>query len=146
MLEARVLRGAVPLTIGERGLELVESQFPAFWSEGNNAKFIDVIAKLDDAPVVVELKVPEGGGQGQYFRNAVGQVALYREFVRRATGLHPWFEERGLDASKCRAVVAFPMKGTEQQRKSALEPVQYLAELFDVDVVVIPDDWNTPDR
>lgn len=144
LLETRILRGAVPLAIGNQQLELVFNQFPALWSEGNNAKFIDLIAKLDDAPVVVELKVPESGGQGQYYRNAVGQVALYREFIRRATGLHQWFAERNLDATQCQAAVAFPMKGTPQQRKTALEPIQYLAELFDVDVIVLPDEWNAP--
>lgn len=145
MLEARVLRGVIPLAVGGVSLQMVESQFPALWSEESNAKFIDVIGRIGDVPVVVELKVPEGGGQGQYFRNAVGQVALYREFIRRATGLHPWFAERNLDVSKCKAVVAFPMRGTEQQRKAAREPVQYLASLFDVEVVELPDNWNAPD-
>jgi hypothetical protein len=146
MLEARVLRSAVTLEFDGQKLEPVQSQFPAMWSEGDDPKYIDVIMRLDDVPWVVELKVPEGGGQGQYFRHAVGQVVLYREFIRRATGLHPWFTERGLDPLKCRAAVAFPMTGTETQRRRALDHVEYLASLFGVKVMVLPDDWNASDR
>jgi hypothetical protein len=146
MLEARVLRSAVTLEFDGQKLEPVQSQFPAMWSEGDDPKYIDMILKLDDVPWAVEMKVPEGGGQGQYFRHAVGQIVLYREFIRRATGLHPWFTERGLDPLKCRAAVAFPMKGTETQRRSARDHVEYLASLYDVDVMVLPNGWNASDR
>ena len=145
MLESRILRKAVALEVNGQQLEPVESQFPAIWSEGGETKYIDVIAKQGDIPWVVELKVHQGGGQGQYYRNSVGQAVLYREFIRRATGLHRWFEERGLDANKCRAAVAFPTKGTPRQRETALEHVGYLASLFDVEVIVLPDDWNAPE-
>lgn len=141
-LEARVLRNALALEVNRQRLVPVESQFPAIWSDGGDAKYIDVIAKQADVPWVVELKVPEGGGQGQYYRNAVGQAVLYREFIRRAIGLHPWFNERGLDATKCRAAVAFPMKGTLRQRQSALDHVRYLAHRFNVEVIVLPDHWK----
>lgn len=146
-LEARVRRGAVEIVVPNNDTALIplQTQFPTFWSSTGKARYIDVLAHTGNIPVVLELKVPEGAGQWQYFRAAVGQVALYREFIRRAIGLHPWFVERNLDATKCRAAVAFPMMGSERERIAALEHVQYLASLFDVDVIVLPDDWNAPD-
>ncbi len=146
-LEARVRRGAVQIVVPNKDTALIplQTQFPTFWSSTGRARYIDVLMYRGNVPIVLELKVPEGAGQWQYFREAVGQVALYREFIRRATGLYQWFAERNLDATQCRAAVAFPMMGSPKQRKAALEHVQYLADLFDVDVIVLPDDWNAPD-
>jgi len=41
-------------------------------------------------------------------RHGVVQAVLYREYIRKAEHLHPWFKERGLAAEKCKAAVAFP--------------------------------------
>jgi hypothetical protein len=146
LLEARVLREAVAVETRGNRLKPLLTQFPAIWSEGGDTKYVDVVMQADGVPWVVELKVPEGGGQGQYFRHAVGQAVLYREFIRRAVGLHPWFRERDLEPSRCQAAVAFPLRGSETQRETALNQVRYLAELFNIHVVVLSDEWKAPDR
>ncbi len=38
-------------------------------------------------PWAVEMKVRGGGGVGGYYRHAVGQAVLYRQFIRSAS---PW--------------------------------------------------------
>lgn len=64
-------------------------------------------------PWAVELK-HHVGGAGQYYRHAVGQAVLYREFIRRADLLEPWFEKRGMDRGSCEALVALtPGKGKD---------------------------------
>ena len=84
-------------------------------------------------PWVVELKAATGG-QGQYYRHAVGQAVLYREFIRKASNLHPWFQSHGLEATECQAVVAFPeLRGRDRDR--LLSDIQWLGDLFDIAVV-----------
>lgn len=144
LLEARVLRGAVPVSVRGETLEPVSWQFPTRWSEFGNNRFIDVLGRIGDTPWVVELKVREGGGGGSYFRHSVAQAVLYREFIRRAEGLHPWFHERQLDPLKCQAVVAFPCSHETERDQQLVSHVRYLADLFGVEVALIGDDWRNP--
>ena len=145
LLEARVLRGAVPISIENEVIQPVKWgwQFPARWAEMGAVRYIDVLGRIGTVPWVVELKVREGGGAGQYFRHAVGQAVLYREFIRRAAGLHPWFQEQGLDPHKCEAVVVMPCSEVAEGDRQLLEHVRYLADLFSVRVVVLDDAWRS---
>ena len=53
---------------------------------------------------------------------------LYREFVRSASELHPWFELRELEPSRCKGAVAFPsVKESNAQR---LQACRTLGEAF----------------
>ena len=144
LLEARVLRGAVPVEIHGETLTPVSWQFPTRWSEFGSVRYIDVLGRIGETPWVVELKVREGGGGGSYFRHSVAQAVLYREFIRRAEGLHPWFHERQLDPLKCQAVVAFPCSQETQRDQQLVSHVRYLADLFGVKVALIGDDWRNP--
>lgn len=111
-------------------------QFPALWKPFASARFIDVLMRIDNIPYVVELK--EGHSPGQYYRHAITQAVLYREFIKRAEKVHPWFKERGLDPEKCRAVVAFPelAKGNKKHQK-LLEQHKKVASCFDVEIIEI---------
>ena len=106
--------------------------FPTLWSHthGARARYVDVLMRSNDIPWVVELKV-NSGGKGKYYRHAIAQVVLYREFIRTATWIHPWFEDQGLDPQKCQAVVAFPTEGEDPRRLRAL------ASLFEVNVTTL---------
>jgi len=70
-------------------------------------KILDALMRLGDTPYVVELKETSGSRLGQYYRHAITQAVLYREFVRRAEKIHSWFINKKLDPYKTRAVVAF---------------------------------------
>ena len=144
LLEGRVLRGAVSVEIHGETLTPVSWQFPTRWSEFGSVRYIDVLGRIGETPWVVELKVREGGGGGSYFRHAVAQAVLYREFIRRAEGLHPWFHERQLDPLKCQAVVAFPCSQETERDQQLVSHVRYLADLFGVEVALIGDDWRNP--
>lgn len=135
-LEAKVLRGATVVAVNGTRLEPVVKewpfQFPTLWSHthGARARYVDVLMRSNDIPWVVELKV-NSGGKGMYYRHAIAQVVLYREFIRTATWIHPWFEDQGLDPQKCQAVVAFPTEGEDPRRLRAL------ASLFEVKVTTL---------
>lgn len=137
--EARILRGAIPvmLPVGTPlvpALAEVPFQLPTSWTPGGRARYLDLLLRDGDIPWAVELKVPEGGGQGSYYRHAVTQAVLYREFIRQARPLHPWFQAMGLRASACRAAVAFPaIRGPARDR--LLGDVVAAASDFDVEVV-----------
>ena len=84
-------------------------QMPALFSPDGNARFIDAVLHDGDVPWCVELKVATGG-QGEYYRHALTQAVLYREFLRSAVPIHAWFTTIGaaLNPSRSRAAVAFP--------------------------------------
>lgn len=145
LLEARVLRGAIPVEVEGTIIEPVAWQFPARWSELGAVRYIDVLGRTGSIPWVVELKVREGGGAGQYFRHAVGQAVLYREFIRRAEGLHPWFRDKGLDPLECEAAIVMPCSEVTDRDRKLLDQVRSLAEIFSVRVVVLDDVWRSPD-
>ncbi len=131
-MESRILRGDLVVRTDNDVLETVNStpfQFPTLWSwqERENPRYVDALMKAGDTPYVLELKVNQNS-QGEYYRHAVTQVVLYREFIRKATSTHGWFTRQGLDATKCEAAVVLP-EGTQEQY---LEPVRQLAKAWGV--------------
>lgn len=139
-LEARVLRGRVLVNDGQVTLTTVcgalPFQFPTKWSEIGAPRYVDVLMKKDDVPYVVELKVGTAG-IGQYYRHAITQAVLYREFIRRAPLFHNWFTAQGLDCARCRAVVAFPRDSKSDP--ACLTELRRLAGAFDVEVIEVSD-------
>ena len=139
-LESRILRGSVIIDVGHV-LEPVMTdypfQFPTLWTADGSARFLDILMSHDDTPYAVELKVPsvEGGGGGEAYRHAISQAVLYREYVRRATPFHAWFQRLGLDATKCEAIVAFPK--VIAKRKEILGHHQTLAAGFETTMVEV---------
>lgn len=117
LLESGVLRGVVPIdprhaVLGRVPLAPVAPhepplQLPALFGLDDRKRHVDAILRDGEIPWVVELKVASGG-QGQYYRHAIAQAILYRDFVRSAAALHPWFRSHGLDATRCQAAIAFP--------------------------------------
>jgi hypothetical protein len=117
LVESGVWAGSVvlrPLNLAKPLAPLVGTpapplQMPALFSPDGNARFIDAVLHDGDVPWCVELKVATGG-QGEYYRHALTQAVLYREFIRSAVPLHSWFMGLGpgLDASRCEAAIAFP--------------------------------------
>jgi len=135
-----VLRGKVPVQVGDTFLKVVcqkwPFQFPTRWSEKGRPRYVDALLRDGEVPYFVELKVGTAS-MAQYFRHAVTQVVLYREFIRKALLLHPWFEEQGLDAKRCRAIVAFPKKA--KSKADDLSELRALAGFFDVEIVELND-------
>lgn len=135
-LESMLLRRATVVSVDGTPLEPVVKewpfQFPTLWSHtpGARARYVDVLMRSNDVPWVLELKV-DSGGKGKHYRHAIGQSVLYREFIRTATWIHPWFENQGLDPKKCEAVVAFPDESDDFCR------LRELASLFEVKVTTL---------
>lgn len=135
-LEARVLRGATPVVVdGEWLLPAISDwpfQFPTLWSDSaqDRARYVDVLMAKGEVPWILELKV-DSAGRGQHYRHAIGQAVLYREFVRRAKWLHPWFKKKNLDPTKCQAAIAFPAHPGDQRA------LLQLAAQFDVKVATL---------
>lgn len=140
-LESRILRGAVPIKMDGRELALIRpdpavnwgSQFPTKWGPGGRARYLDALLRDGDVPWAVEMKVAGSGGIGQYYRHAVAQAVLYREFIRAAKPLHFWFDQFHLDATKCEAAVVVPTPAQQHWhvRLSAM------CEAFDVTLVTV---------
>lgn len=139
LLESRVLRSAVKVLVdGTRPLEPVARmapfQFPTVWTPGGDPRFVDALMHHGSTPWVVELKV-QTGGQASYYRHAVAQAVLYREFIRTAKPLYGWFKAQGLNPKDCRAAVAVPeFRGPRHERLLR----DLTASAADFDVVVIP--------
>lgn len=138
-LESRILRAVVPLKVGGRRLELIRpddgivnwgSQFPTKWGPGGSARYLDALLRDGDVPWAIEIKVQGPGGVGQYYRHAIVQAVLYREFIKGATDLHFWFERERLDARLCHAGVVIPTIGAGQQRWR--DRLHGLCQLFEV--------------
>lgn len=116
-LESRILRGATPIEVEGNQLALIQpddgvvnwgSQFPTKWGLGGKSRYLDALLRDGSTPWAIEMKVQGGAGVGQYYRYAVAQAVLYREFIRQAEPLHPWFEARSLKAKDCQAAVVVP--------------------------------------
>ncbi len=142
-LEARVLSDEVRVTIRDVGTLEVASrlgQFPTLWSPKAPGKELDVLMRHSDQPWAVELKHHDPAGIVTYYRHAVGQAVLYREFIRAAKPLYGWFEQRGLKAQRCEAAVAVTKsEHPKSEWTKRLEHVQRLAALFGIEVVVLGD-------
>lgn len=143
-LESRILRGEATVSIGGEPLSLIReddvvswgSQFPTKWGPGGKARYLDALLRHGSTPWAVEMKVQGAAGVGQYYRHAVAQAVLYRDFIRRATPLHFWFDELGLDAADCRAAVVVP-EMTHAMHAKWRDRVIRLCEALDVVFVEI---------
>jgi hypothetical protein len=143
-LESRILRGHVSVPVDGQELQLLRphatvnwgSQFPTRWGRDGRARYLDGLLRDGRTPWALEMKVQGGAGVGQYYRHAVVQAVLYRQFIRGATPLHRWFESQDLEATACRAAVVVPQlpAGSQQWRIR----LQRLCALFDVALVEVP--------
>jgi hypothetical protein len=94
-----------------------------------DARYLDLLMRAGRQPWAIELKLTDAG-RGRYLRHAIVQAVLYRRFVRAASDLHPWFVERSLDPTACRAAIAFPAptgRGSDTRR----DELRRIAALFD---------------
>ncbi len=145
MLESAVLRGAIQVQPNAQGPTLkplfapsqVPFQFPTLYAHGGSARYVDALMRDCDTLWALELKVPTGG-EGQYYRHALTQAVLYREFIRNAVAFHPWFQ--GLDQGQpalqpkfCQAAVVFPK--LKSDRKTLLPMLQKTALHLGVRIV-----------
>ncbi|MBN1093433.1 hypothetical protein JKP75_13195 [Blastococcus sp. TML/M2B] len=148
-LESRILRGACPIGVTSGRLELLQpddgmtnwgSQFPTRWGHttGNAARYLDALMRQGSVPWAVEMKVRGGGGVGGYYRHAVAQAVLYRQFIRSASPLDPWFSRHGLDRTAVRAAVAVPVLDEQPVWRDRL---QGLCDLMDVELVQVPHEY-----
>jgi len=149
LLESCILRQGIPVMLPNNGRLLIPVikadeppfQFPALFSDKGNpsAKYIDVLMRDGDTPWVLELKVATNG-EGQYYRHAITQAVLYREFLRRATPLHKWFHLHAIDPVKTRSAIGFPhMK--DKTSSNRMQQLRRTARFFDVEVIELPDKW-----
>lgn len=126
------LRPAVPFLDGT----LAAAQFPTLWGDVTRpARYLDALL-ADDAgrPWAVELKDQDaGGGHGAYLRHGIGQAVLYRQYIRSASALDPWFERHELKRTQCRAALAFPVAAASTGKTIAR--LSDLAARYDVEVV-----------
>ena len=146
-LESRVLRGAEKLMVKGKMLETVcrhdPFQFPTLWAPEGKARYLDALMRLGNVPWAVELKEPSGSSRGQGYRHAITQAVLYREFIRRAKDVHPWFTNQKLDAELCQAAVAFPMMENKdnpaehQKLRKLFQQHKKVADAFGVEIVEI---------
>jgi hypothetical protein len=145
LLESMVLREKVIITSKCGKLipvcKTYPFQFPALWSPNGQAKFIDALMCIDETPYVIELKAPKNSSSGQYYRHAITQAVLYREFIKTATMLHPWFFDKKLDPLKCKAAIAFPRMEKKPKQQMLLKQHKDVAKAFGVEVIEI-DDFN----
>lgn len=148
-LESRVLRGLVSLDLDDGSrLQLLTgtadphvnwgSQFPTRWGlpKASSARYLDALLRAGRTPWAVEIKVDGGGGTGKYYRHAVAQAVLYREFIRQATPLAPWFERHGLDQRECRAAVVVPEFGRPDDVKK--QRLAAVCRAFGVALICVP--------
>ena len=137
-LESRILRGVVPIEVAGSQLQLLSksdivnwgSQFPTIWGRQGRARYLDGLLRDGSTPWALEMKVNGGGGVGRYYRHAIAQAVLYREFIRQAEPLHFWFERHDLDAIACQAAIVIPELSPASDRWRPR--LQALCDLFEV--------------
>ena len=152
-LESRILRGTVKLT-SESGRPLTAlnprgdrtktpdpvvnwgSQFPTRWGpRTGEGRYLDGLLRDGTTPWAIEMKVRGSQGVGQYYRHAVHQAVLYREFIRTATPLAPWFDRQGLIQAECRAAVVTPQG--HGRVAAHLDNARRVAAAFGVDFLTV---------
>lgn len=156
-LESRILRGLVPirtsdgarLTLlrppphvhadGPDGVVNWGSQFPTRWGRTNasSARYLDALLRDGSRPWALEIKVEGSAGVGQYYRHAVVQAVLYRQFIRTATPLKEWFDRYELNQADCGAAVVVP-ELTPTQKDPWDCRLQAVCGAFDVDLIRVP--------
>jgi hypothetical protein len=153
-LESRILRGHTliavsgvgvldPIPPPRRGLEEYVnwgSQFPTLWGTNGPARYLDALLHKGRTPWAIEIKVDidgSGTGIGGYYRHAISQAVLYRQFIRAVTPLHGWFQDQDLDAEDCRAAVVVPDLTADNARRDHRADLQNICELFDVELIEV---------
>jgi hypothetical protein len=149
-LESRILRGLVPLATSDgtplgllRGRdELVNwgSQFPTRWGRrpmGSAARYLDAMLRDGETPWAVQIKIHRPSlGVDSYYRHAVAQAVLYRQFIRTAAPLRQWFTDQNLNQRLCRAAVVVPeFLPADTARYDHLAA---LCAAFDVEFICVP--------
>lgn len=149
-LESRILRGLVPVTVSDKRLELIQpddaivnwgSQFPTKWGPGGRARYLDALLKDGNVPWAIEMKVEGSASVGNYYRHAIAQAVLYREFIRQAKPLRPWFTARGLRPEHCEGAVLVPRMKPDQQTKRAR--LHSLSSLFGIELIEVDPRYAT---
>ena len=110
-------------------------QFPAIWHRYKDVRHIDYLMRQDEVPWVIEIK--DKVSQGEYYRHAIGQVVLYREFLLNATVFRSYFEGMKIDLSKCKAAIVVPELTGDNVEKLESH-IEYLRDLFEVEVFQLP--------
>ena len=153
-LESRILRGYTPIDVpGVGTLELIPpprrdleryvnwgSQFPTLWGTGGSTRYLDALLRKGRTPWAIEIKVDidgSGTGIGGYYRHAISQAVLYREFIRAGTPLHFWFTGQDLDADDCRAAVVVPDLTAGNARRDHRADLRSICKLFDVELIEV---------
>jgi hypothetical protein len=153
-LESRILRGHTPIDVPGVGvLDLIPpprsdlqgrvnwgSQFPTLWGTNGPTRYLDALLRKSRTPWVIEIKVDidgSGTGIGGYYRHAISQAVLYRQFIHTATPLHGWFTAQDLDADDCRAAVVVPNLTNDNARRDHRADLQSICKLFDVELIEV---------
>ena len=148
-LESRILRGVVPISTSVGPLHLLRgsegervswgSQFPTRWgmTTSNSGRYLDALMREGSTPWALEIKTEGSAGVASYYRHAVTQAVLYREFIRQAVHLSPWLARFGLDQTACRAAVVVPEFRPENERWR--QRLQHVCAAFDVELVTVPE-------
>jgi hypothetical protein len=153
-LESRILRGYTPIDVPGVGvLDLIPpprrdleryvnwgSQFPTLWGTNGPARYLDALLHKERTPWAIEIKVDIGGsgtGIGGYYRHAISQAVLYRQFIRAATPIQAWFQDQDLDAGDCRAAVVVPALTAGNARRDHRADLQSICKLFDVELIEV---------
>ena len=111
------------------------SQFPTKWGRQGAPRYLDAILRDGATPWAIEMKVAGSAGVGQYYRHAIAQAVLYREFIKRATPLHWWFDAKNLTAGHCKGAVVVPkLTGANAVWRAGL---QQLCRTFDIDLIEV---------
>ncbi len=148
-LESRILRGAVPIHTSSGRLDLLRgddqhrvswgSHFPTRWglTSSTSRRYLDALLRSGSTPWTLEIKTSGSAGVASYYRHAVTQAVLYREFIQRATHLAPWFEQFDLDQTACRAAVVVPE--LSEQSRVWKDRLARMRAVFDVELVTVPE-------
>jgi len=137
-LEARVLRERIPVGLANGSVlrpvfKENPFQFPTLWAPNGSARFLDALMHDNEIPYAVELKINRSAGGGEYYRHAITQAVLYRDFIKTAKQLWPWFESQGMNAVACKGVVSFPKMA--QRQKNVIRQHRRISELFGIEIV-----------
>ncbi|MDY0062569.1 MAG: hypothetical protein RBU45_22335 [Myxococcota bacterium] len=155
LLESGAWRSAIPVqprlpALGRPLLSPVVApsdppfQMPARYGALDDRRSIDVVMQDGrGVPWVVEIKV-SSGSQGQYYRHAIAQALLYREFVRTASSLHSPLTTIGIiHPADCQAAIAFPeLEGGFAVAQGIRSRLLDTAGLFGVGVAEL-DPWSS---
>ena len=114
---------------------MANSQFPTKWGRQGSARYLDAILRDGATPWAIEMKVAGSAGVGQYYRHAIAQAVLYREFIKQATPLHWWFDAKNLTAAHCKGAIVVPkLTGPNAVWRDRL---QRLCRTFGIDLIEV---------